>query len=80
MKCRRRKKVMLPVSFFAFQDIKCHREFSEYKDWYCNVNFNGNNEYVKELLNGDILNPNIINDTDVKEFVNTNYYERFIKY
>ena len=41
--------------------------------------FNGNNEYVKELLNGDILNPNIINDTDVKEFVNTNYYERFIK-
>ena len=41
--------------------------------------FNGNNAYVKELLNGDILNPNIINDIDVKEFVNSNYYERFIK-
>jgi len=31
--------------FFAFKDIKQHREFSCYKDWYCNVNFNGNNEY-----------------------------------
>jgi len=31
--------------FFAFQDIKLHRENSRYKDWYCNVNFNGNNEY-----------------------------------
>lgn len=31
--------------FFAFQDIKRNREASPYKDWYCNVNFNGNNEY-----------------------------------
>jgi len=31
--------------FFAFQDIKKHREASRYKDWYCNVNFYGNNEY-----------------------------------
>ena len=31
--------------FFAFQDIKNHREASAYKDWYCNVNFGGNNEY-----------------------------------
>ncbi|MEE0943975.1 MAG: alpha-amylase family glycosyl hydrolase [Clostridia bacterium] len=31
--------------FFAFKDIKCHREASIYKDWYCNVNFGGNNEY-----------------------------------
>ncbi len=31
--------------FFAFQDMKRHRESSIYKDWYCNVNFNGNNEY-----------------------------------
>lgn len=31
--------------FFAFQDIKNHRENSQYKDWYCNVNFWGNNEY-----------------------------------
>lgn len=41
--------------------------------------FNGDNEFVKELLNGDILNPDIINDNDVKEFVNPDYYERFIK-
>ena len=31
--------------FFAFQDIKQYRENSQYKDWYCNVNFWGNNEY-----------------------------------
>ncbi len=31
--------------FFAFQDIKKNRENSQYKDWYCNVNFWGNNEY-----------------------------------
>ena len=31
--------------FFAFRDIKEHREGSRYRDWYCNVNFSGNNEY-----------------------------------
>lgn len=31
--------------FFAFQDIKQKREGSQYRDWYCNVNFGGNNEY-----------------------------------
>lgn len=31
--------------FFAFQDILKNRENSPYKDWYCNVNFWGNNEY-----------------------------------
>ncbi len=31
--------------FFAFQDIKKNRENSPYRDWYCNVNFWGNNEY-----------------------------------
>ena len=31
--------------FFAFQDIKKNRENSPYRDWYCNVNFSGNNEY-----------------------------------
>lgn len=31
--------------FFAFQDIKKNHENSQYKDWYCNVNFGGNNEY-----------------------------------
>ena len=37
-----------------------------------------NREYSKDLLKGDILNPNNINDTDVKEFVNEHYYEQFI--
>ncbi len=31
--------------FFAFQDIKKNRESSQYKDWYCNVNFWGNNSF-----------------------------------
>ena len=31
--------------FFAFQDIKQYRENSKYKDWYCNVNFFGNNSF-----------------------------------
>lgn len=31
--------------FFAFKDIIANRENSRYRDWYCNVNFYGNNEY-----------------------------------
>ncbi len=31
--------------FFAFQDIKKNRESSPYRDWYCNVNFSGNNSF-----------------------------------
>ena len=31
--------------FFAFKDIRENRENSPYKDWYCNVNFWGNNSY-----------------------------------
>ncbi len=31
--------------FFAFKDIQKNREGSPYRDWYCNVNFWGNNEY-----------------------------------
>lgn len=31
--------------FFAFRDLQANRENSRYRDWYCNVNFWGNNEY-----------------------------------
>ena len=31
--------------FFAFQDLKRNREASPYRDWYCRVNFSGNNSY-----------------------------------
>lgn len=31
--------------FFAFRDLKKNREHSAYRDWYCNVNFQGNTEY-----------------------------------
>ena len=39
--------------------------------------FNGNNDVIKELFKGDILS-NGISDEDVKEFVNPDYYEKFI--
>ena len=38
-----------------------------------------NYKYVDELLKGDILNPCNISDTDVKEFVDEWYYEKFIE-
>ena len=41
--------------------------------------FDGNNDYIKELLEGDILEPKNIDDELVKDFVNENYYSRFIK-
>lgn len=31
--------------FFAYKDIKENREISQYQDWYCNVNFRGNNSF-----------------------------------
>ena len=40
---------------------------------------NSNNEYMKNLQKGDILNPEYFNDDIVKNFVNKDYYERFIK-
>ncbi len=39
--------------------------------------FNGDNEYVHKLLEGDILNVRI-NDEYVRPFVNENYYDQFI--
>ena len=40
--------------------------------------FNSDNKYTKELLKGDILQYENINDVEVKEFVNDKYYERFL--
>ena len=40
--------------------------------------FNSNNDAIKRLLKGDILS-NGISDEEVKEFVNPDYYEKFIK-
>ena len=41
--------------------------------------FDGNNDYIKELLKGDILEPKNIDDELVQDFVNENYYTHFIK-
>lgn len=40
--------------------------------------FDGNSDCVLRLLKGDILNPEFINDKDVKSFVNQSYYEKFV--
>lgn len=40
--------------------------------------FNGDNDYTKKLLKGDILQVENLNDEDVKDFVNEKYYEQFI--
>lgn len=40
--------------------------------------FNGDNKCIKELLKGDILNQDNINDELVKYFVNEYYYNQFI--
>ena len=40
--------------------------------------FNADNEFAHKILKGDILDPNMIDDNNVKEFVNDAYYDRFI--
>ena len=40
--------------------------------------FNGESDYANNIKKGDILNEKFINDNDVKEFVNEQYYDRFI--
>lgn len=40
--------------------------------------FNGDNEYINELKKGDILSVKNFNDEDVKPFVKSTYYERFL--
>ena len=40
--------------------------------------FNGESDYANNMKKGDILDEKFINDNDVKEFVNENYYDRFI--
>ena len=70
--------------------IKCHKwELEETKEArfmpslvqdivQIGIIFNAGNEYIQELLKGDILNPNNIKDKDVKPFVNPNYYKYFV--
>lgn len=42
------------------------------------ITFNGESKEIKNILLGDILSGNI-SDEDVREFVNPNYYENFIR-
>ena len=58
--------------FFAFRDLRERREWSPYRDWYCNVNFGGNNEYndgfsydnwggYNLLAKYNLRNPHVVN-------------------
>ena len=38
--------------FFAFRDLLEHREASPYRDWFCNVDFGGDNSYGDGLSYG----------------------------
>lgn len=64
-------------------NLKKEYQLKEYINFYSGgtvkyFNQPDNNKYTKELLKGDILQYENINDVEVKEFVNPNYYERFI--
>ena len=39
--------------FFAFRDLQKNREGSPYRDWYCNVDFRGDNEYADGFSYGN---------------------------
>ena len=59
--------------FFAFRDLKENREGSRYRNWYCNVNFWGNNEYNDgfsyENWGGHNLLPKLnLYEPEVREF------------
>ena len=41
--------------FFAFQDLKANRENARYKDWFCDVNFWGNNEYNDGFMSKEYI-------------------------
>ena len=41
--------------------------------------FNADNEYTRELIKGDILEANFMNDEVVQSFIHESYYETFIK-
>lgn len=60
--------------FFAFRDLKENRENSRFRDWYCNVNFYGNNEYgdgfAYENWGGHNLLPKLnLRNPEVREYL-----------
>ncbi len=60
--------------FFAFRDLKANRESSPYKDWFCNVNFYGNNEYNDGFSYGNWGGYNLLvklnqNNQQVRDYI-----------
>lgn len=59
--------------FFAFADIREKREGSQYKDWYCDVNFWGNNEYNDGFSYGNWGGYNLLAKLNQKNPAVTDY-------
>lgn len=66
--------------FFAFQDIILKRDCSEYKDWYCNVNFHGNNEYNDGFSYAAWGGYNLLPKLNLKNTAVKNYIYQVIQY
>lgn len=66
--------------FFAFQDLKAHRENSRYKDWFCNVNFWGNNEYNDGFSYGNWGGFNLLVKLNQRNGEVQNYIREVIHY
>lgn len=66
--------------FFAFQDLKAHREHSRYKDWFCNVNFWGNNEYNDGFSYGNWGGFNLLVKLNQRNGEVQNYIREVIHY
>ena len=66
--------------FFAFQDLKAHREGSRYKDWFCNVNFWGNNEYNDGFSYGNWGGFNLLVKLNQRNGEVQNYIREVIHY
>ena len=66
--------------FFAFQDLKAHREHSRYKDWFCNVNFWGNNEYNDGFSYGNWGGYNLLVKLNQRNGEVQNYIREVIHY
>ena len=63
--------------FFAFQDLKANRENARYKDWFCDVNFWGNNEYNDGFSYGNWGGFNLLVKLNQRNPEVQNYHYRY---
>ena len=66
--------------FFAFRDLKEHREQSTYRDWYCNVNFWNNNEYNDGFSYENWGGYNLLAKLNLRNPAVVNYHLETVRY